>query len=227
MKKYACQSRSLIATSCGAFAIAAVAIVGLTPTLAQAQEGTEELDVGTNSLSLPCTPQPCLSDVVDKMKYEPLNCGVLKIPQTHAASTNRNGTQTKAPVNAQNPASNIASSGENNRQLHSLETSGGLKAAFSGIADYYSDYFHGKRTASGQLHDRMKFTAAHRSLPFGTKLKVVNRHNGKSCVVTVNDRGPFTPNRIIDLSKAAALELGMMNTGSRMVDCYIVDSQKF
>ncbi len=101
------------------------------------------------------------------------------------------------------------------------------KANFSGVANYYADYFHGKRTASGEIHDRTKFTAAHRSLPFGTKLKVVNRQNGKSCVVTVNDRGPFTENRIIDLSMAAAKELGFLSAGSRMVDCYIVDREEF
>src|SRR5580658_6668311 len=81
---------------------------------------------------------------------------------------------------------------------------------FSGVADYYADYFHGKRTASGQVHDKTKLTAAHRTLPFGTKLKLVNRRTGKSCVVTVNDRGPFTKNRIIDVSKAAAQELGLL-----------------
>jgi rare lipoprotein A len=99
------------------------------------------------------------------------------------------------------------------------------KANFSGVADYYADCFHGKRTASGQVHDRTKLTAAHRTLPFGTKLKVVNRHTGKSCVVTVNDRGPFTQNRIIDLSMAAAKELGLVTAGSRMVDCYLDETE--
>jgi rare lipoprotein A len=92
---------------------------------------------------------------------------------------------------------------------------------FSGVADYYADYFHGKRTASGQVHDKTKLTAAHRTLPFGTKLKLVNRRTGKSCVVVVNDRGPFTKNRIIDVSKAAAQELGLFK-GARTVDCYIL-----
>jgi rare lipoprotein A len=92
---------------------------------------------------------------------------------------------------------------------------------FSGIADYYANYFHGKRTASGQVHDCTRLTAAHRTLPFGTKLKLVNRHNHRSCVVTVNDRGPFTKNRIIDVSQAAAHELGLVS-GPRLVDCYIL-----
>jgi rare lipoprotein A len=99
------------------------------------------------------------------------------------------------------------------------------KVAFSGVADYYADRFHGKRTASGQLHDKMKMTAAHLSLPFGTKVKVVSRHTGKSCVVTVNDRGPYTKNRIIDLSFAAAKELGLVTAGSRLVDCYLIEPE--
>jgi rare lipoprotein A len=95
----------------------------------------------------------------------------------------------------------------------------------SGIADYYADQFHGRKTASGQLHDREKFTAAHRTLPFGTKLKVVNHNTGRACIVTVNDRGPFTKSRVIDLSCAAAKELGLMTAKSRLVDCYIVENE--
>jgi len=99
------------------------------------------------------------------------------------------------------------------------------KAAFTGVADYYADRFHGRKTASGQLHDKTKMTAAHLSLPFGTKVKVVSRHTGKSCVVTVNDRGPYTKNKIIDLSFAAAKELGLVTAGSRLVDCYLIEPE--
>jgi len=96
---------------------------------------------------------------------------------------------------------------------------------FSGVADYYADYFHGKRTASGQLHDMGKLTAAHLSLPFGTKVKLVNRRSKRSCIVVINDRGPYTKNRIIDVSKEAANKLGLFS-GSRKVDCYIVSNQR-
>lgn len=93
---------------------------------------------------------------------------------------------------------------------------------FSGNADYYAHCYHGKKTASGALHDKTKLMAAHRTLPFGTKVRIVNRKTKKECVVTINDRGPFTPNRVIDVSYAAAQELGIVS-GSKMVDCYVVE----
>jgi rare lipoprotein A len=66
--------------------------------------------------------------------------------------------------------------------------------------------------------------AAHRTLPFGTKVKLVNKRNHKSCVVVINDRGPFTKNRIIDVSKEAAIRLGLLG-GARLVDCYVVNDR--
>lgn len=92
---------------------------------------------------------------------------------------------------------------------------------FGGHADYYSDSLHGHRTASGEPYDRNKLTAAHKHLPLGTHLRVVNRHNGKSCILKVNDRGPFTPGRVLDVSMEAARQLGLLR-GGRMVDCYVV-----
>lgn len=71
------------------------------------------------------------------------------------------------------------------------------------LTSYYADKFHGRRTASGQIFDNKKFTAAHKTLPFGTRLKVTNEANGKSVEVIVIDRGPFTKGRELDLSKAA------------------------
>jgi len=83
----------------------------------------------------------------------------------------------------------------------------------TGMASWYGDQFHGRRTSSGQRFDMHGYTAAHRTLPFGTKLKVTNLANGRSVMVTVNDRGPFGHGRIIDLSKAAAREIGLMSMG--------------
>lgn len=84
-----------------------------------------------------------------------------------------------------------------------------------GTASYYggTDGFHGKRTASGEMFDMYKMTAAHPYLPFQTMVKVTNQRNGKTVVVRISDRGPFTKGRIIDLSQAAAKEIGLFNAG--------------
>jgi rare lipoprotein A len=82
-----------------------------------------------------------------------------------------------------------------------------------GEASYYSDKLHGNKTASGEIYDKEALTAAHRTFAFGTKVKVTNLETGKSVVVVVNDRGPRAKNRIIDVSGAAARELGMIETG--------------
>jgi rare lipoprotein A len=83
-----------------------------------------------------------------------------------------------------------------------------------GMISYYADKFHGRKTASGQRFDKNAFTAAHRSLPFGTKVEVTNLSNGKSVVVEINDRGPYAEGRILDLSPAAARKLGMLGKGT-------------
>ena len=80
-------------------------------------------------------------------------------------------------------------------------------------ASWYGPKFHGKKTANGEVYDQMAFTAAHKSLPFGTLLKLTNPRNGKSVIVRINDRGPYIPGRQIDLSKGAAIELGVMKNG--------------
>lgn len=77
-----------------------------------------------------------------------------------------------------------------------------------GRASWYGPGFHGERTASGEAYDQWGLTAAHRTLPFGTRLRVTNTANGRSVVVRVNDRGPFVPGRVLDLSRAAADALG-------------------
>ncbi|WP_017733664.1 septal ring lytic transglycosylase RlpA family protein [Nafulsella turpanensis] len=86
-----------------------------------------------------------------------------------------------------------------------------------GRASFYANSFQGKPTASGELYDSSAFTAAHKTLPFGTRVKVTNLRNNKSVVVTINDRGPFHQKRIIDLSKAAAHELGFIDRGTTKV----------
>jgi rare lipoprotein A len=83
----------------------------------------------------------------------------------------------------------------------------------TGLASWYGARHHGKRTASGEIFDQNKFTAAHRTLPWGSIVKVTNLDNGKSVEVRINDRGPFKKGRIIDLSRAAARAVGMVQSG--------------
>jgi rare lipoprotein A len=87
----------------------------------------------------------------------------------------------------------------------------------TGQASWYGAAHHGKRTASGAIYDQTKLTAAHRSLPFGTRVQVTNLSNGKSVEVEITDRGPYAGNRIIDLSRAAASALGMIESGTATV----------
>jgi rare lipoprotein A len=85
------------------------------------------------------------------------------------------------------------------------------------VASWYGPSFHGRRTASGQVFDQERMTAAHKTLPFGTKLRVTNLRNGRSVLVTVNDRGPYTRNRQLDLSLGAARLLGLVRPGTAPV----------
>ncbi len=82
-----------------------------------------------------------------------------------------------------------------------------------GLASWYGGKFHGRKTASGERFNKNAMTAAHRALPFGTKVKVTNLENGKSVVVRINDRGPWVNGRIIDLSEAAARKIDMISAG--------------
>ncbi|MEE9224609.1 MAG: septal ring lytic transglycosylase RlpA family protein [Bacteroidota bacterium] len=92
-----------------------------------------------------------------------------------------------------------------------------------GIASYYAEKFHGRTTSNGEVFDMYKFTAAHRSLPFGTKVRVKNLENGRQVIVRINDRGPFKLDRIIDLSYAAAKQLQMMGPGTAKVQLEIIE----
>ncbi|AGI22938.1 septal ring lytic transglycosylase RlpA family protein [Pseudomonas sp. MT3] len=86
-----------------------------------------------------------------------------------------------------------------------------------GTASYYGRAHHGKKTASGERFNQHALTAAHRTLPFGTRVKVTNLNNGRSVVVRINDRGPFHRGRIIDVSRAAAEQLNMLRSGTAPV----------
>jgi rare lipoprotein A len=93
----------------------------------------------------------------------------------------------------------------------------------AGVASYYGRRFAGRPTASGEIFDPGLMTAAHRTLPFGSRVKVTNPRNGKSVVVRINDRGPFHKGRTIDLSRAAAGELGLVRRGHGRVEMVLLD----
>ena len=92
------------------------------------------------------------------------------------------------------------------------------KITENGKASYYADKFEGRKTASGAIFHQNRLTAAHRTLPFGTKVKVTNIANGRSVKVRITDRGPFSETRIIDLSKKAARKIGMISLGVAEVE---------
>ena len=92
-----------------------------------------------------------------------------------------------------------------------------MAGAEEGSASYYADSLSGNPTASGEPYDKNALTAAHRTLAFDTMVQVTNLDNGKSVVVRINDRGPHAKNRIIDVSGAAAKQLGLMDSGSAKV----------
>jgi rare lipoprotein A len=91
-----------------------------------------------------------------------------------------------------------------------------------GLASWYGGKFHGRLTSSGEVFDTNEMTAAHKTLPFGTMVKVTNLDNGKTAIVKINDRGPFVEGRIIDLSRAAADALGMVGQGVAKVSLEIL-----
>ena len=95
----------------------------------------------------------------------------------------------------------------------------------TGKASYYGGVFHGRKTASGKVYDMYKYTCAHKTLPFGTMLKITNKANGKTVTVEVTDRGPYVKGRIIDLSVAAAMDLDMMKAGVANVEAEIIKKE--
>jgi rare lipoprotein A len=97
------------------------------------------------------------------------------------------------------------------------------RATITGTACYYSDFFEGRKTASGSRFRQSGMTAAHRTLPFGTVVEVRSRATGKSVRVTITDRGPFSGGFVIDLTKAAARAIGVDRAADRWVEITIVD----
>lgn len=103
---------------------------------------------------------------------------------------------------------------------------GSVRIRLSGWASWYGPGFHGNRSASGEIYNQNALTAAHRSLPFGTKVRVTNTRTGRSVVVRINDRGPYIRGRVIDLSAAAARILGVMQTGVAPVRVEVLNTRR-
>lgn len=94
------------------------------------------------------------------------------------------------------------------------------------MASWYGGQFHGRKTANGERFDKEGFTAAHKTLPFGTQICVRSMVTGKAVVVRVNDRGPYSGDRILDLSQGAAAELGMLGLGIKPVEYWTLDEDQ-
>lgn len=118
---------------------------------------------------------------------------------------------------------NLSSSMNGSGNSQSGESQAAVGSKFTGEASYYADKYHGRMTANGEIFDMNKISAAHKTLPFGTKLKVTNISNGKTVTVKINDRGPFVGGRIIDLSKAAAERIGMIESGVTKVELEVIE----
>lgn len=95
-----------------------------------------------------------------------------------------------------------------------------------GMASWYGEDFHGRVTANGEIYDMEALTAAHRTLPFGTEVRVTNAENGRQIHVRINDRGPYLYGRMLDLSLAAARELGMVENGVAAVQIEVMGGQR-
>jgi rare lipoprotein A len=138
-----------------------------------------------------------------------------------AARKTSSGAASKPRLSSASPASSASPSATAfpNTSSDLLQES---EAVFWGGASYYGDEFHGRRTANGEFYNRTEFSAAHRTLPFGTMVKVKNLANERTVLVRINDRGPFKPERVIDLSRAAAEELGMVQSGTANVEIVVM-----
>ena len=144
---------------------------------------------------------------------------VVATNKTEAAPVNDTGLRIR-----KSERGNMKSYVVRGQRYHTIEESDGYSAR--GLASWYGPNFHGQVASNGETYDMYKMTAAHKTLPLPTYVRVTHMDNGKSVVVKINDRGPFSGDRIIDLSFAAALQLGMVNDGTAMVDIEALTAQE-
>jgi rare lipoprotein A len=127
-----------------------------------------------------------------------------------------------SPAATQMPKSSFDGVQNTNWDPTSVNRIESLRAKLASVASWYGPGFHGRRTANGEVFNQHAMTAAHKSLPFGTKVKVTNLNNGRSVIVRVNDDGPHIPGRVIDLSQGAAAKIGMLSSGTAPVKLQIL-----
>lgn len=137
-----------------------------------------------------------------------------------AAASDPGTTKVKTPAAGSNPTSKALS-----RPSVAAKSRTSAKQAQVGNASWYGKAFHGRPTASGEDYDMFQLTAAHRSLPLGTFVKVTNLRNGKWAVLKVNDRGPYVGNRILDVSYGAAQALNFRGRGVEKVKVEVIEPQ--
>lgn len=116
----------------------------------------------------------------------------------------------------------VRPSAHTKKQTQTYSKKSASKKTIVGIASYYGPGFHGKKTANGERFNMYELTAAHKTLPFNTRVRVTNLNNKKSVIVRINDRGPYKKGRIIDLSKGAAQKIGLIQTGTAKVKVEIL-----
>ncbi len=137
---------------------------------------------------------------------------------THLTTNKKSGSTSSSSKNSgsKSTSGSTSSSSTSGSSSSSSKSTGKVE---KGQASYYADKFHGKATASGEKYDKTKLTGAHRTLAFGTVVRVTNTANGKSVDVRINDRGPFKAGRVVDVSRAAAEKLGMIQAG--VINCTV------
>ena len=128
------------------------------------------------------------------------------------------GSSTARPVST-------STRGNANPQVQTNKSKIQTNKVIRGEASWYGPGFHGRKTASGKIFDQEKLTAAHKTLPLGTRAKVTNLQNGNTVEVEINDRGPYIGERVIDLSRAAADELGFIESGITLVQIELLPQE--
>lgn len=144
-------------------------------------------------------------------------------PSRGTTESGRRGTTESGTTTRNRPAEEARTPA--NRAIAEAEVANPGTILETGIASWYGPAFHGKRTANGEIYDKFELTAAHRTLPFNTLVKVTNTTNGKSVIVRINDRGPYVGPRVIDISRAAAERIDMIGPGTAKVTIELVDSE--